>query len=65
MGVTAMDMVARTIAGDPPEEKIVDLGFHLCPRASTRPVDPEGKKAPVTARKAGGKSPTKTGAAAK
>ena len=65
MGVTAMDMVARTIAGDPPAEKIVDLGFHLCPRASTRPVDPEGKKAPVTARKAGGKSPTKTGAAAK
>ena len=37
MGVTAMDMIARTIAGEPPEQKIVDLGFHLCPRASTRP----------------------------
>lgn len=37
MGVTAMDMVARTIAGTPPEEKVVDLGFHLCPRASTQP----------------------------
>jgi len=37
MGVTAMDMIARTIAGDPPEQKVVDLGFHLCPRASTRP----------------------------
>src|SRR3546814_18887043 len=37
MGVAAMDMVARTIAGEPPAEKVVDLGFHLCPRASTRP----------------------------
>jgi len=65
MGVTAMDMVARTIAGDPPAEKIVDLGFHLCPRASTRPVDAEGKNAPAIARKTGGKSASKTGAAAK
>src|SRR3546814_4765778 len=31
MGVAAMDMVARTIAGEPPAEKVVDLGFHLCP----------------------------------
>lgn len=37
MGVTAMDMIAQTIAGEPPEEKVVDLGFHLCARASTRP----------------------------
>jgi LacI family gluconate utilization system Gnt-I transcriptional repressor len=37
MGVAAMDMIARTIAGEPPAEKVVDLGFHLCPRASTRP----------------------------
>src|SRR3546814_12510694 len=37
MGVAAMDMVARTIAGEPPAEKVVDLGFPLCPRASTRP----------------------------
>lgn len=36
MGVTAMDMIAKTIAGEPPEEKIVDLGFHLCLRASTQ-----------------------------
>jgi LacI family gluconate utilization system Gnt-I transcriptional repressor len=35
MGVAAMDMIARTIAGNPPEKKVVDLGFHLCPRAST------------------------------
>jgi len=35
MGVTAMDMIARTIAGDPPEQKVVDLGFHLNLRAST------------------------------
>lgn len=35
MGVAALDMIARTIAGEPPEEKVVDLGFHLCPRAST------------------------------
>src|SRR3546814_10072114 len=37
MGVAAMDMVARSIAGEPPGEKVVDIGFHLCPRASTRP----------------------------
>ncbi len=37
MGVTAMDMIAQTIAGEPPEEKVVDLGFHLCARASTQP----------------------------
>ncbi len=36
MGVAAMDMIARTIAGEPPEQKVVDLGFHLCARASTR-----------------------------
>ena len=36
MGVAAMDMIAKTIAGEPPEQKVVDLGFHLCPRASTR-----------------------------
>ena len=41
MGVMAMDMIARTIAGDPPAEKVVDLGFHLCLRAST---SPRGKK---------------------
>jgi len=35
MGVAALDMIARTIAGVPPQEKVVDLGFHLCPRAST------------------------------
>jgi LacI family gluconate utilization system Gnt-I transcriptional repressor len=35
MGAAALDMIARTIAGAPPEEKVVDLGFHLCPRAST------------------------------
>lgn len=38
MGVAAMDMIARTLGGDAPSEKIVDLGFHLCPRASTRPA---------------------------
>jgi LacI family gluconate utilization system Gnt-I transcriptional repressor len=37
MGVAAMDMIARAIAGAPLEPKVVDLGFHLCPRASTRP----------------------------
>ena len=36
MGVAAMDMIARTIAGDPPQQKVVDLGFHLNLRASTR-----------------------------
>lgn len=40
MGLTAMDMIARTIAGDPPEKKIVDLGFHLKLRASTRAAKP-------------------------
>ena len=35
MGVTAMDMIAKTIAGEAPEQKVVDLGFHLCLRAST------------------------------
>ena len=40
MGVTAMDMIAKTIAGTPPERKVVDLGFRLCPRASTRAAKP-------------------------
>lgn len=47
MGVTAMDMIARTIAGEPPEEKVVDLGFHLCPRASTRPGKVPGAPRPA------------------
>jgi len=47
MGATAMDMIARTIAGDPPSNKVVDLGFHLCLRASTRP------RAGVAAQEAG------------
>lgn len=49
MGVTAMDMVARSIAGNPPEEKIIDLGFHLCPRASTRPGGAGGRAAAAKA----------------
>jgi LacI family gluconate utilization system Gnt-I transcriptional repressor len=36
MGAMAMDMIAKAIAGEPPEQKVVDLGFHLCLRASTR-----------------------------
>jgi LacI family transcriptional regulator, gluconate utilization system Gnt-I transcriptional repressor len=59
MGVAAMDMVARTIAGEPPGEKVVDLGFHLCPRASTRPGSTAGKaldrRAETRARKVGDK----------
>ncbi len=40
MGLTAMDMIARTIAGEPPEQKVVDLGFRLNLRASTRAARP-------------------------
>src|SRR3546814_16068294 len=60
MGVAAMDMVARTIAGEPPAEKVVDLGFHPCPRASTRP----GKLERTDTRRgagAGAKAPQKNG----
>lgn len=66
MGVTAMDMIARTIAGDPPEEKVVDIGFHLCPRASTRPVRPESGQpaAKAAAKQARGRA-ARSGAAAK
>jgi hypothetical protein len=66
MGVTAMDMIAQTIAGEPPEEKVVDLGFHLCARASTQPragARPERQAAPKTAAKAA-KAPKAKGEAA-
>lgn len=46
MGVTAMDMIAKSIIGEPPEHKVVDLGFHLCPRASTRPSRAEAAARP-------------------
>jgi hypothetical protein len=57
-------MIARTIAGEPPAGKVVDLGFHLCPRASTRPGSataapragkPAGGEREAKARKLGGK----------
>ena len=64
MGVAAMDMIARTIAGEPPAGKVVDLGFHLCPRASTRPGSaaaaartgkPAGRESAAKGGKLGGK----------
>ncbi len=61
MGVTAMDMIARTIAGDPPAEKVVDIGFHLCPRASTRPGEAAPQASPLPAKAA--KPASRTGAA--
>jgi LacI family transcriptional regulator, gluconate utilization system Gnt-I transcriptional repressor len=63
MGVTAMDMVARTIAGEPPEQKIVDIGFHLCPRASTRPGHTDSALQAKPAAKKTGKAASQTGAA--
>ncbi|MEQ8357529.1 MAG: LacI family DNA-binding transcriptional regulator [Kiloniellaceae bacterium] len=41
MGATALDMIARTIAGEPPAQKVVDLGFRLNLRASTRNAQPK------------------------
>ena len=35
MGRTAMEMLLAAIAGDPPERKVVDLGFELMVREST------------------------------